>query len=381
MNIPQISETPAYYYDMSLLTKTIQEARKWAGKYNFNLHYALKANNSREILQNMHAHGLGADCVSGNEITAALKAGIPSDKIVFAGVGKTEKEMDLALEAQIFCFNCESLQEIEVLNERATLKGTQAKVALRINPDINAKTHKHISTGMVENKFGIHFEEIPEVMEKVLQMPQIEVAGLHFHIGSQIRNMDVFKNLCLRANAIKKDFECNFRKLDFLNMGGGLGVDYATPYEEPVPDFESYFKIFHHYLERTIGQEVHFEPGRSLVAQSGFILTRVLYVKTSKQKSFAVVDAGMTELIRPALYQSYHSIENLSSSGPKKRYDVVGPVCESADLFYEDIELPEVRRGDVLSIKSAGAYAEVMSSNYNLRDKAKSYYFTDSPSS
>ena len=380
MNIQEASNTPAYYYDMSLLTNTIEEASKWANQYNFHLHYALKANNNSKILQKIHAFGLGADCVSGNEISAALQAGIPPGKIVFAGVGKTEKEMDLALEEQIFCFNCESLQEIEVLNERAALQGKLVKVALRINPDINAKTHKHISTGMVENKFGIHYEEIPEVMDAVLHMAQIDVVGLHFHIGSQIRNMNVFKELCLRANAIKKDFEHNFGELDFLNMGGGLGVNYANPKEEPVPDFESYFKLFHHYLERTENQEVHFEPGRSLVAQCGSILTRVLYLKASKHKRFAVVDAGMTELIRPALYQSYHSIENLTSSRPQRQYDVVGPVCESADLFYEDIELPEIRRGDILSIKTTGAYAEVMSSNYNLRDKAKTYYLTGSSS-
>lgn len=380
MNIQPISDTPSYYYDMNLLTRTLQDAKKWADYYDFHLHYALKANNSPEILQKMYAFGLGADCVSGNEISAALKAGIPPGRIVFAGVGKTEKEMDLALEKQIFCFNCESLQEIEVLNERAALKGAIAKVALRINPDINAKTHKHISTGMVENKFGIHYEEVSEVMDRVLQMAQINVVGLHFHIGSQIRNMDVFKTLCIRANDIKKEVEQSFGRIDFLNMGGGLGIDYENPDEEPIPDFEQYFKVFNRFLERKEGQKVHFEPGRSLVAQCGFILTRVLYVKTSKHKSFAVVDAGMTELIRPALYQSYHSIENLSSSGPLKRYDVVGPVCESADLFYENIELPEIKRGDILSIKSAGAYAEVMSSNYNLRDKAKSFYFTQDPS-
>lgn len=368
-------ETPFYHYDLQLLESTIQKAVREASKYHFHIHYAFKANSNDEILQLMKKYNMGADCVSGNEIAKAIANGFESNKVVFAGVGKSDAEIQIALDNNIFCFNCESLPEMEVINELAQKSGVIARVALRINPNVNAKTHHYITTGLEENKFGINLWELDEVLLKLDDLKYITLEGLHFHIGSQITDLNVFKGLCIRVNEIQDYFKNHGISINHLNVGGGLGVDYTSPDNLPIPDFESYFKIFADFLIVSPNQSVHFELGRSLVAQCGNLVTKVLYIKKGIKTNFAIVDAGMTELLRPALYQALHKIDCLSSEKHTSyNYDVVGPICESSDCFGKAILLPELKRNDILVIRSSGAYGEVMSSNYNLRNKAKAYY-------
>lgn len=366
--------TPLYVYDLNLLRQTLQTAKQEAEKYNFHVHYALKANANTPVLNEMRQHGFGADCVSGNEVKAAIANGFSPKEVVFAGVGKSDEEINYALEQEIFCFNCESKHELEVINELAEKKNTVARVALRINPNVNANTHKYITTGLEENKFGINSWELDSVLELLQQLKHVELIGIHFHIGSQITDLTVFKNLCTRVNEFQEWFLAHNIQLEHVNVGGGLGVDYYNPDETPIPDFAAYFGLFNQFLELRPGQQVHFELGRSLVAQCGTLISRVLYIKNGVTTNFAILDAGMTELIRPALYQSYHKIENLTSQKPEVRYDVVGPICESSDCFGKAVMLPETNRGDLIAIRTAGAYGEVMASAYNLRDKAKALY-------
>jgi diaminopimelate decarboxylase len=294
--------------------------------------------------------------------------------VVFAGVGKSDAEINFALSNDIFCFNCESSQEIEVINELAARQERVARIALRINPNVDADTHKHITTGLDENKFGINMWEMESVLALLKTQRNIELVGIHFHIGSQITKMNVFENLCARVNEIQDWLADRQIQVPHLNVGGGLGVDYYHPDEHPMPDFETYFKIFHQHLKVRPGQQVHFELGRALVAQCGTLISKVLYIKKGQQKNFAILDAGMTELLRPMLYQAYHKIENLSSTLPDVKYDVVGPICESTDCFAQDVLLPETQRNDIVALRTSGAYAEVMASEYNLRDKAKAVY-------
>lgn len=366
--------TPFYVYDLNLLRQTLQAAKQEAEKYNFQVHYALKANANTPVLDAVRQHGFGADCVSGNEVKAAIENGFSPKHVVFAGVGKSDAEINYALEQEIFCFNCESKHELEVINELAERKGTVARVALRINPNVNANTHKYITTGLEENKFGINSWELESVLELLQQLKHVELIGIHFHIGSQITDLTAFKNLCTRVNEFQEWFLARNIQLEHVNVGGGLGVDYYQPDENPVPDFEAYFGLFNQFLELRPGQQVHFELGRALVAQCGTLVSRVLYIKNGVSTNFAILDAGMTELIRPALYQSYHKIENLTSQRPEVRYDVVGPICESSDCFGKAVMLPETNRGDLIAIRTAGAYGEVMSSAYNLRDRAQAVY-------
>jgi diaminopimelate decarboxylase len=366
--------TPFYLYDLGLLRQTLASARQASTQYNFQVHYALKANSNKEILKLINEYGFGADCVSGNEIKRALKNGFRPDHVVFAGVGKSDAEINFALSNDIFCFNCESSQEIEVINELAARQERVARIALRINPNVDADTHKHITTGLDENKFGINMWEMESVLALLKTQRNIELVGIHFHIGSQITKMNVFENLCARVNEIQDWLADRQIQVPHLNVGGGLGVDYYHPDEHPMPDFETYFKIFHQHLKVRPGQQVHFELGRALVAQCGTLISKVLYIKKGQQKNFAILDAGMTELLRPMLYQAYHKIENLSSTLPDVKYDVVGPICESTDCFAQDVLLPETQRNDIVALRTSGAYAEVMASEYNLRDKAKAVY-------
>ncbi|MGV3505376.1 MAG: diaminopimelate decarboxylase [Adhaeribacter sp.] len=366
--------TPFYLYDMGLLRRTLEAAQQASARYHYQVHYALKANSNKEILKLVNSYGFGADCVSGNEIKRALKNDFAPGHIVFAGVGKSDAEINFALKNDIFCFNCESSQEIEVIDELAAGQNKKARIALRINPNVDAHTHKHITTGLDENKFGINMWEMEAVLEKISALSHIELIGIHFHIGSQITNMDVFRRLCERVNEIQDWLEARGLQLPHLNVGGGLGVDYHHPDENPMPDFETYFAIFHQHLQVRPGQQVHFELGRALVAQCGTLISRVLYIKNGQAKNFAILDAGMTELLRPMLYQAYHKIENLSSTLPELKYDVVGPICESTDSFGQEVVLPETRRNDLVAVRTSGAYGEVMSSEYNLRDKAKAIY-------
>ncbi len=367
-------QTPFYYYDLDLLRESLAEVRKLASDYDFDIHYAVKANSNSRILQEICSYGLGADCVSGNEIKVALESGFEPDKILFAGVGKSDSEIKYALEKQIKAFNCESLQEIEVINQIAQSTEQVAEIAIRINPNVDAKTHKYITTGLDENKFGVNQSDLPEVIKLVKQSKNINLTGIHFHIGSQITDLNVFKGLCIRVNDIHQWMLEQGQVIKHINLGGGLGVEYSDPDNHSVPNFKDYFAIFDQFLERKENQQIHFELGRSIVAQCGSLISRVLYVKPGRATNFVILDAGMTELMRPALYQSFHEIENLTSKKQPLNYDVVGPICESSDCFGKAVSLPETQRGDLIAIRSAGAYGEVMTSRYNLREQNPAIY-------
>nr|WP_315453917.1 diaminopimelate decarboxylase [uncultured Prevotella sp.] len=361
-------ETPFYYYDCDLLRETLQAINKELKKYeNFIVHYAIKANANAKVLKVIQQTGMGADCVSGGEIQRCLDCGFPADKIVYAGVGKSDWEINLGLDHDIFCFNVESVAELEVINELAVKKGKTANVCFRINPDVGAHTHEKITTGLAENKFGIAMQDMLPTILAASKMENIHFIGLHFHIGSQLLEMTDFRHLCSRINEIQDGLEQENIKIKNINVGGGLGIDYDNPDNHPIPDFKSYFYTFARYLKLREGQKLHFELGRAVVGQMGSLITRTLYVKQGTAKQFAIVDAGMTDLIRPALYQASHKIENLSSDGALHAYDVVGPICESSDVFAKGIELNTVHRGDLIAMRSAGAYGEIMASQYNCR--------------
>jgi len=367
-------KTPFYFYNIDLLQRTLQSAKKEIDKYGYIVHYAVKANADRKILKIISDFGFGSDCVSGNEIKRSLETGFSPDKIVFAGVGKSDKEIITGLDNNIFCFNCESLQEIEVINELAGKRNKKADIALRINPNIDPKTHHYITTGLEENKFGINRWELERVVKLVAGSDNINLVGLHFHIGSQITDLEIYRSLCIHVNELQDWFAGQDIYFQHLNVGGGLGVNYEYPDKNSINDFRAFFGIFNEILELKPGQKLHFEIGRALVAQCGSLISRVLYVKEGINTDFIILDAGMTELIRPALYQAYHKIENLSSDGKKRKYDVVGPVCESSDTFGKQLILPETNRGDLIAIRTTGAYGEVMASQYNLRDLPLSLY-------
>ncbi len=367
-------QTPFYYYDTELLRKTLQTINAEAGRYNnFVVHYAVKANANPKVLRYIREAGLGADCVSGGEIEASVRAGFPSSKIVYAGVGKSDWEINLGLDHDIFCFNVESIPELEVINELAEAKGKIARVAFRLNPNVGAHTHANITTGLAENKFGIAMSDMLTVIEKAATLKNVKFVGLHFHIGSQILDMGDFQALCNRVNDLQDELERHRITVEHINVGGGLGVDYQHPNRVPLPDFKAYFSTYARQLRLRPGQTLHFELGRAVVAQCGSLITRTLYIKQGAVKKFAIVDAGFPDLIRPALYQAYHKIENLSSDLPADTYDVVGPICESTDVFAKHIDLNATRRGDLLAIRSAGAYGEIMASQYNCRRLPQGY--------
>ncbi len=367
-------QTPFYYYDTELLRKTLQAINTEAAKHEgFVVHYAVKANANPQILRTIRQAGLGADCVSGGEIEASLRAGFPATKIVYAGVGKSDWEINLGLDNDIFCFNVESIPELEVINELAAQRGKTARVAFRLNPNVGAHTHANITTGLAENKFGIAMRDMLSVIEEAKTMQHIKVVGLHFHIGSQILDMGDFEALCNRINELQNLLEQHRIVMEHINVGGGLGVDYQHPNRVPIPDFKDYFDTYAKKLKLRPGQTLHFELGRAVVAQCGSLITRTLYIKKGATKQFCIVDAGFTDLIRPALYQAYHKIENITSEETAQSYDVVGPICESTDVFAKHIDLNACRRGDLLAIRSAGAYGEIMASQYNCRRLPKGY--------
>ena len=374
-------DTPFYYYDTALLQQTLDTICHEIRQYpNYRVHYALKANVNPKILSIIQQAGLGADCVSRGEIETAIQAGFPANKILFAGVGKTDKEIILALHQEILCFNVESVEELHIINQLAHQENKIASVCFRINPDVEADTHKYIRTGLAEDKFGIDWNRTIEVIQLAQTMPNIHFKGLHFHIGSQITNMDDFMQLCFRINALQEQLDDHGLRAEMINVGGGLGVDYHQPKQNPIPDFHAYFQTFATYLQLREGQTLHFELGRSIVAQCGTLITRVLYVKQGVNKQFVIVDAGMTELIRPALYDAHHAVENITSTLPTREiYDVVGPICESSDVFDKDLQLPTTQRGDLLAIRSAGAYGETMASCYNCRPLPNSYTDKEQP--
>ena len=367
-------QTPFYYYDSEVLRQTLRTINEEAGKHEgFVVHYAVKANANPKILRIIREAGLGADCVSGGEIEASIKAGFPASKIVYAGVGKSDWEINLGLDSDIFCFNVESIPELEVINQLAAQKGKIARVAFRLNPNVGAHTHANITTGLAENKFGIAMRDMLSVIDEASKMANVKFVGLHFHIGSQILDMGDFQALCNRVNELQDELERHRIRVEHINVGGGLGVDYEHPNRLPIPDFKAYFDTYAKRLKLRNGQTLHFELGRAVVAQCGSLITRTLYIKEGATKRFAIVDAGFTDLIRPALYQAYHKIENITSEEPKETYDVVGPICESTDVFAKQIDLNKTRRGDLLAIRSAGAYGEIMASQYNCRKLPKGY--------
>ena len=367
-------QTPFYYYDTELLRETLRAINNEAQKHEgFCVHYAVKANANPRILRIIREAGLGADCVSGGEIEASVKAGFPSSKIVFAGVGKSDWEINLGLDNDIFCFNVESIPELEVINELAAAKGKVARVAFRLNPNVGAHTHANITTGLAENKFGIDMRDMLKVINEAQDMANVKVVGLHFHIGSQILDMGDFEALCNRVNELQLELERHQITVEHINVGGGLGVDYQHPNRVSIPDFKAYFDTYAKKLKLRPGQTLHFELGRAVVAQCGSLITRTLFIKEGSVKKFAIVDAGFTDLIRPALYQAYHKIENITSDEPADTYDVVGPICESTDVFAKQIDLNRAHRGDLLAIRSAGAYGEIMASQYNCRRLPQGY--------
>ena len=461
--------TPFWYYDMDVFRKTVKLAASLSERYGIGAHYALKANVEPRLVSYIASKGFGADCVSGNEVKYAVESGFARSSIVFAGVGKSDKEISDALDLGIGCFNVESLMEMQVIDALAASKGVRANVSLRINPNIDAHTHRYVTTGLYENKFGISRHEFEAAIDILKGSKALDFKGLHFHIGSQITDVEpVYSLECERAAEIVEWFEAHGMEVGSIDLGGGLGVDYDEPDENPVPDFEKWFSIIDRKLRRRPEQSVSIEPGRSMVAQCGSLITRVLFVKSGETKTFLIMDAGMNDLIRPALYGAYHKIENLSayyvsksSSGDRlgicdggidsgarsvrvcdrvsmknysksssddrpgpgiceskyvedakaarsvrvwdrvpmknmepvgrdrplengvggieseRLYDIVGPVCESSDVWGEGRELPYSKRGDILAIRSTGAYGSVMSSRYNLRDLAPAVFSDD----
>lgn len=371
-----IMETPCYVYDLKLLENTLTELNNSTKEHNYMIHYAIKANTDVRINKMIANKGLGADCVSGNEIIHALKCGYRPEKIVFAGVGKTDKDIIIGLRSEIGCFNIESSQEIDVINSLAIQMGKKARIAIRVNPDVNAETHEYITTGLNENKFGVSYLNLMKIIEQIEGLSNVELTGLHFHIGSQITNMDNFMDLCNKVNIILDELRDEGIYIKHLNMGGGLGIDYNDPDNHLIADFEQYFNIFKYHLNLEDFQILHFELGRSIVGQCGSLVTKVLYIKNGVERNFAIVDAGMTDLLRPALYKAQHCIQQYNDQVVENKciYDVVGPICESSDVFGKNIHLPALKRGDRLVIRSVGAYGEVMSNNYNLRDQPFKYY-------
>ena len=371
-------QTPFYYYDTELLRQTLRAINSEAAKHQgFVVHYAVKANANPGILRIIREAGLGADCVSGGEIEASVRAGFPCSKIVYAGVGKSDWEINLGLDHDIFCFNVESIPELEVINELAAARGKVARVAFRLNPNVGAHTHANITTGLAENKFGIDMRDMLKVIEKAHEMAHVKVVGLHFHIGSQILDMSDFEALCNRVNELQVELERHQMTVEHINVGGGLGIDYQHPNRVSIPDFKAYFDTYAKKLRLRPGQTLHFELGRSVVAGCGSLISRVVYVKDSRDKQFVILDAGMNDLMRPALYEAYHEIQNLTSrEEDNATYDVVGPICESSDVFARGRILPVTHRGDLIAIRSAGAYGESMASQYNMRRLPRSIFFS-----
>lgn len=371
-------QTPFYYYDTDLLRKTLKAINEETAKHdNYHVHYAVKANANPKVLNIICQAGLGADCVSGGEIEAAINAGFAPSKIVYAGVGKSDWEINLGLEKGIFCFNVESLAELEVINELAAKQDKVARVAFRINPNVGAHTHANITTGLAENKFGIAMEDMEEAIEEAGRLQNVSFIGLHFHIGSQILDMGDFEALCNRINELQDKLDKHHIKVENINVGGGLGISYDHPNRLPIPDFKAYFDTYASKLKLRPGQCLHFELGRAVVAQMGSLITKTLYVKQGTAKKFVIVDAGMTDLIRPALYQAYHKIENITSELPVETYDIVGPICESSDVFAKSTDINSTKRGDLIALRSAGAYGEIMASQYNCRKLPKGYITED----
>lgn len=360
-------QSPTYCYDTDLLEDTIEECLAQSKNENIKVHYAIKANANPLLLKIIAKKGLGADCVSVGEIERAITCGFKPQDIVFAGVGKRDDEISYAIENQIGCINVESIQEIEVINEIAKQLKATVNIALRISPEIDAHTHSHITTGLQSNKFGIALDDTLKAAQKAQQMSHLKLKGLHFHIGSQICEMKAYEKTCLKVNEIILMLEEKGFFFEHINMGGGLGVNYDIP-DNDIPNFKAYFDTLTHNLNITSQQKLHCELGRSIIAQCGILVCKVLYVKEKGPYKFIILDAGFTDLLRPAFYQAHHRIRNISAKEQTTyTYNIVGPICESSDIFATNYKLPITKRNDYIVIDSCGAYGESMASQYNLR--------------
>lgn len=373
--------TPFYYYDIDLFQHTSDKVAELSARYGIHPHYSVKANSDRRLNDILSSKGFGADCVSGDEIEFAVGCGYDPKQIFFAGVGKTDREICQAFQVGIGAFVVESLEEMEVISALARRLDRKASISLRINPNIDAHTHQYITTGLYEDKFGLSDRSFDGAVAMLKSDPALDFFGLQFHIGSQILDVENVISLeCSRVSEIVSLFESKGLTVRNIDLGGGLGVNYDDPDADPIADFDTWFRTIDKNLVRRPDQTVHIEPGRSVVAQCGSLVTQVVYVKKGENRSFLMVDAGMNDLIRPALYGAFHKIENITAhyrDGDSRGtcvYDVVGPVCESSDTFGKDRSLPESRRGDLIAIRSAGAYGQVMASHYNMRPFAPAVY-------
>jgi len=361
--------TPAYVYSKAALLESYTAYDRAFAPVPHFICYAVKANANLGILGTLARAGAGADIVSGGELFRALRAGIPAKKIIFSGVGKTREEMREALKAEILMFNVESLSELRALDEVAREMGVRAPVALRVNPDVDPQTHPYIATGLKTSKFGIPIAQALEAYEEAASLEGVEVMGADMHIGSQLTKASPFADAVARLASLVKALRERAIEIRMIDVGGGLGIRYG---DDAPPTHREYATVLLPAL-RELGVTVLLEPGRSIVGNAGILLTRVLYRKDTGDKKFVVVDAGMNDLIRPALYDSYHEIRPVDETrlgGPMENVDVVGPVCESGDFLAKDRELAASEEGDLLAVMSAGAYGFVMSSNYNARPRA-----------
>ncbi|TWG90391.1 diaminopimelate decarboxylase [Mesorhizobium sp. J18] len=359
--------TPFYCYSTATLTRHYRVFTEAFSGLDALVCYAMKANSNQAVLKTLAKQGAGADVVSGGELRRALAAGIPGEKILFSGVGKTAAEMDFALEAGILCFNVESEPELELLSRRATARGCEAPVSLRINPDVDAKTHRKIATGKAENKFGIPLKRAREVYARAAGLSGIRVIGIDMHIGSQITDLQPFDNAFALLVELTEMLRADGHAIEHVDLGGGLGIPYHDDNAPPLP--EAYAEVVRKHVTR-LGVKVIFEPGRLIAGNAGVLVSEVIYVKEGEAKNFLIVDAAMNDLIRPTLYDAYHSIRPVVEprpDTPRMTVDVVGPVCETGDFIGHDRDLPAMKSGDLIAVGTAGAYGAVQSGTYNTR--------------
>lgn len=364
--VAQQIETPCYCYSAAALRDNYQAYAKHFTPESALICYAVKANSNQSIIAALAKMGSGADVVSGGELRRALLAGIPAQKIVFSGVAKTAREMKFALEKNIFQFNVESESELEKLNEVAMSMGKVAAVAFRINPDIDARTHAKISTGKASNKFGIPASRAAKSYARAAEMPGIKVQGIDMHIGSQLTELEPFKLAFECLADLTTTLRDQGHDITVLDIGGGLGIDYADGSAQP-PALADYAALAFDILG-SLDCRILVEPGRSMVGDTGILLSEVIYIKQGEQDRFLIIDAGMNDLLRPSMYDAYHEIIPLQNADrPLCSYQIVGPICETGDTFARDRQLPELEAGDLIAIKNAGAYGAAMASSYNTR--------------
>ena len=362
--------TPFYCYSTATLTRHYRVFAAALPKTAL-IAFSVKANGNLAVLKTLGKLGAGADVVSGGELKKALAASIPPERIVFSGVGKTREEMRLALDAGIYQFNVEGEPELEALNEVALSANRTAPITIRVNPDIDAKTHAKITTGTYETKFGVPWSRARAAYAQAAKLPGLEVVGVDVHIGSQIIELAPFKAAFSRVADLIAELRADGHRITRADLGGGLGVPYRLD-AEPPPDPAAYGQIIS-AVTKDLDLQLIFEPGRLIAANAGILVTRVLYVKPGEAKTFLVLDAGMNDLIRPAMYDAHHDIlpvRQAKPNTPTRRYDVVGPICETADLFAANRDLPEAKGNDLMAIMTAGAYGSVMASAYNARPPA-----------